>query len=130
MNSEKLGFSFPPQRRLKRRQDFLRVQTTGKRARSQHFLMLYLPQESSRIGITVTVKIDKRAVRRNLLKRRIRETFRRFHPRFRRQAEMVVIALQGAVELDQKQVQTELCQVWSRAGLLPQRPAAAKATRS
>lgn len=65
------------------------------------------PELKSKIGITVTTKLSKRANVRNLLKRRIREIFRKniVPPGFN----FVVIALNGAIELEYDQIEEELC---------------------
>ena len=77
---------------VKSRQDFLRIQNNFKiKYYSNNFLILLLESNTKsinqqtiininnkyiRLGITATKKIDKRAVVRNTIKRRIREIFR------------------------------------------------------
>lgn len=72
--------SFPKQNRLLRTKDFARLQseTVAKKLFSKHLLILVAesPTGVSRLGLTVTTKIDKRAVVRNRIKRRMREIFR------------------------------------------------------
>jgi ribonuclease P protein component len=65
------------------------------------------PELASKIGITVTTKLSKRANVRNLLKRRVRELFRMavVPPGFN----FVVIALNGATDLEFKEIEEELC---------------------
>ncbi|MBR2141497.1 MAG: ribonuclease P protein component [Rickettsiales bacterium] len=65
---------------VKSRRDFLRIQNSPEGKDScEHFLLLYRKtsdkhvEDTSRIGIVVTKKIDKRAVIRNHIKRQIRE---------------------------------------------------------
>ena len=114
-----------PQRRLKKRQDFLRLQAEGRKVRSQHLLLSYSTNASfsdSRIGITITKKIDKRSVGRNRLRRRIREIFRRLRGRFERHGEFVVVALTGSAELSRVEVRSELVMLLKRANILPARP--------
>lgn len=120
----------PPQRRVQSRRDFLRIQQSGEKFRSKFFLVAVSPRcsaaagavvDDSRIGITVTTKVHKRAVMRNRLKRRLREVFRRYRARFERGCDVVVIALNGAVDLDYRQVEREFCWCLRRAGLLPER---------
>ena len=125
--------SLGPNRRVQSRRDFLRIQQSGEKHRSKHILVAISlrrtaadhppspPPAESRIGITVTTKVHKRAVMRNLFKRRVREIFRRYRGRFGQSFDVVVIALNGATELDYSQVEKEFCWCLRRAGLLPDR---------
>src|SRR5690606_19110913 len=70
------SFAFGRDRRLRRRSDFLRVQSTGERATSRYFVFLLCPQEArsdreapgpSRLGIVVTRKVGS-ATQRNRIK--------------------------------------------------------------
>ncbi|MCB0360326.1 MAG: ribonuclease P protein component [Bdellovibrionales bacterium] len=119
-----------PARRIKKRRDFLAIQQGGKRVRSKHFVVAYRQLErqpesgafpESRIGITITRKVDKRAVGRNRVKRRVREFFRLFRHRLSFAADIVVVALSGSTNLTTEEIQRELGGVFRRAGLFPQR---------
>ena len=57
-----------------------------------------MPGESdeSRLGVTVTTKIDKRAVVRNRIKRRLREIFRLNRGRLKEPLDLVIVARRGA----------------------------------
>ena len=122
-----------PKRRIKRRQDFLRIQDEGRKWRSRHFLLVVSEPETfpetadgsipePRIGITITKKVDKRAARRNRVKRRVREVFRRHRARFTRTADIVFIALTGSPELSFLQTVKELKYLLYAAELLPAQP--------
>jgi len=107
----------PRERRVRKRQDFLRIQGSKQKIRSRHLLLARAkPRDSqtadSRIGITVTTKVDKRAARRNRFKRAVREFFRRERRFLLEPVDMVVIAMDGATELNSQ----ELC--WELRGLL------------
>ena len=93
-------------RRSMRRADFLRVSQLGRRLNARYFLILVLNrgaaevgasgEESTtpRLGITVTRRVGK-AVRRNRIKRLVREWFRGSQERLRRDwrgYDLVVIA--------------------------------------
>lgn len=114
--------SFGPTRRIKKRQDFLRIQASRKKSRSDHLLLAVTKSENEfkkgRIGITVTTKVDKRAARRNYLKRCIREFYRKESERFTQTVDLVVIALDGATELKYRQVASEMRYALKRLGLL------------
>jgi len=69
---------FGPDRRLRRRAEFDRVFAEGVRERARGFLLVVArgAGERSRLGITVGKRYGN-AVRRNQIKRRLREAFRR-----------------------------------------------------
>jgi ribonuclease P protein component len=72
----------PDLRTRLRRADFLRVTRLGHRAVTGWFLVFTHPRQDAgeaRLGITVTRKVG-RAVRRNRIKRLVREWFRRRKP--------------------------------------------------
>ena len=127
-------FRFGPERRIKHRQDFLRVQQRGNKWRTKHLLICVSPRQAppgsepeqqqlyqSRLGVTVTTKVHKRAVRRNRFKRRVREIYRREQSKFQSPSDLVVIALQGATELDFGKLSRELKYLFYRSGLLAER---------
>ena len=116
-------------RRIRKRKVFLRVQGSGRKYRSDHFLLAVsarLPLKSqsqlavrdSRLGITVTTKVHKRAVVRNKLKRRVREYIRRVRPGFTSAVDLVVIARDGATGLSFEQLTQELQLLLRKARLL------------
>jgi len=114
----KQGQSFGPTRRIKRRREFLYIQGEGLKFRSRYFVASLIPVgcgEESRLGVTITTKIDKRAVRRNALRRRVRELFRKNSSSFPLSVNVVVIALNGACELDFADVERELCFLYRKA---------------
>ncbi len=118
------GERFPPQCRIRKRKEFLQIQSSGHKYRSSHFLLIIsfpklgtLAHPVHRLGITVTTKIDKRAAHRNRLKRRIREIFRREKRKLKISADLVLIAFAGACELDFDGIYAEILLLFKRAGL-------------
>jgi ribonuclease P protein component len=76
-----------------RRADFLRVTRLGRRVATRWFLVFVAPRDEggqARLGITVTRRVGK-AVRRNRIKRLVREWFRE-HSRGMGGCDVVVIA--------------------------------------
>ena len=113
--------TFGPERRIKRRPDFLRIQGKGKKIHSPYFLISYVrtPKAAqSRLGVTVTTKVHKRAVRRNYIKRCVREVFRKNRESLKSRVEMVVIARNGAPELKYAQIEAELLKSMKKGKLL------------
>ena len=70
---------FPKEERIRKRRDYLRVEATKvKRIVTEHIIILAAPnaRENTRIGITVSKRIGT-AVKRNRIKRLLREIYRR-----------------------------------------------------
>ena len=76
------------------------------------FLLLAIPgaTQSSRLGVVVAKKNIRRAVRRNRIKRLVREQFRH-HP-FEAVMDLVVLARSGADQMDNPSVWQELERLW------------------
>lgn len=104
-----------PDERLKRRADFLRVQSAGRKHHTRHFLIIVSRREGgapSRVGITITKKVAN-AVGRNRVKRLVREVFRRERARFPMSSDVVFIAKDGSPELCYDEVLAELPSRWN-----------------
>jgi len=100
--------SFTKADRLRRRSDYLRVQAQGKRLHTRHFGVTLAPPEvpASRLGLVVTRRFGK-AVKRNRMKRLLREFFRRHKGRLPHR-DLVIMAKKGAETLSFSQVEQEL----------------------
>lgn len=103
-------FAFPSERRLRARRDFLAAQQAGRRVHTAHFVLVVAPgpepAQPSRLGVTVTKKVGT-AVRRNRVKRLVREAFRLCPDLLPPGIDLVVIAKDGAPELGLADVQAE-----------------------
>ena len=66
------------EKRLRKKLDFLAIKKDGSKYYSEHLIICIKKSELSypRIGVIVSKKVSKRAVDRNLIKRRLREIFR------------------------------------------------------
>jgi ribonuclease P protein component len=135
--------TFPPEKRVQKRKEYLSIQEKGEKFRSRHFLLAMAVdnlnkspsaqdlKESSvdnlstrcetsvgiRLGITISKKVDKRAVRRNRLKRRVKEYLRKKLPRIKREGAIVVIALKGSCDLPFDVISKELNYLLKKAEL-------------
>ena len=93
---------------MRRRADFLRAQAQGRRLHTRHFgiILAPAPADTPRLGLAVTRRLGK-AVRRNRVKRLLREFFRRHKYQLPPQ-DLVIMAKKGAAELNYRQVEEEL----------------------
>ena len=105
---------FPPSARLLRPEDYRRVfDTPAFKVSSAAFLLLaqHSDTSTSRVGIIVAKKHVRRAIRRNRIKRLIREQFRLNRPS--PNLDLVVLARSAADTMDNAQITSELGQLWS-----------------
>ena len=104
-------FSFRAEDKLRRSGEFLRLQRTGVRYQTAHFVCFAArlsDSDHTRLGVTVSRRIG-RAVVRNRIKRRLRECFRlRLRPMLPPGTALVVIARSGAGKLRTPAIQAEL----------------------
>ena len=113
------GERFPRRLRLQRRREFLRVQRSGAKHHTRFFLVFVAPSAlrgrgrhsgtpeataiaasglpATRLGVTVTRKVGK-AVKRNRIKRLVREAFRREHHALPAGLDMVWVAKRDAID--------------------------------
>ena len=72
-----MRFSLKKADRILKRQEFIALTEIGRRIQNEHFIAVFAPNQHgrSRIGITVTKKVGP-AVKRNRIKRLVREYFR------------------------------------------------------
>jgi len=65
-------------------------------------------KQSPKIGFVVSTKVDKRAVKRNLVKRRMRQASRELLPKIKDGYYLLIIAKKEAVGLDYKTIKKQL----------------------
>lgn len=77
------AFTFPPSARLHTPSEFQRMLRDGKRCHGRYFRLHVMAATvapeglpATRLGITVSKRVNKRAVERNRIKRIVRESFR------------------------------------------------------
>ncbi|NOX97948.1 MAG: ribonuclease P protein component [Nitrospirae bacterium] len=136
------SFSFKKAERLRRKVDFERIFSQGRRFRESHFRFYVLDrtlkslpcpgkrtgpariiagagEKENRIGFIVGKRaVDKAAVRRNRVRRHLKEAYRLNKSRLKAGRDLVVVAEKGAVGLSFPEVQRELLQLFGKAGLI------------
>ncbi|EKQ69446.1 ribonuclease P protein component [Leptolyngbyaceae cyanobacterium JSC-12] len=129
----------PRANRLKHREDFNRIYQKGRRFKTDHLTLRVVsrvgvnsstfsskakPETSSptRIGISISVKVDKRSVVRNRIRRQIQAIFRQFLPYLRPNLDLLIIPHPQAVQCDYFQFLQELEQLLVEAEVLNGNP--------
>ncbi len=113
--------SFGRDRRLRKRAEFLRIQSNSRRVSTRHYVLLLaarsaphggatadggVPHGPARLGVVVTKKVGN-AVARNRIKRVCRECFRQWPDLLPPGVDLVVIARQGADKLGLSEARAE-----------------------
>lgn len=112
MLSTSTDFSFTKEERLLKRVEFLNVTDDGKKLLTRGFIVFLKPNNLtfSRIGITASRKVGG-AVKRNRVKRIVREFFRLSKSSISKGLDIVVIAKREAVGKGLAEVSVELGKV-------------------
>lgn len=110
---------FPKESRLLKKTEFRKVYEEGQVVRSQAFVLFYITGEEekpSRLGITVTRSFGG-AVRRNRIKRLLREAFRLQRPLMAMGMDMVVNVRSGADKLGFREVFDQFSMLTKKADI-------------
>lgn len=98
--------------RIRRRREYLAAQASGWRLKTPHFTVILAPpggEPRPRLGLVVTRRLGK-AVRRNRVKRLLREFFRRHREALPPQ-DIIILAKKGAETLTYDDVTRELARI-------------------
>jgi len=94
-----VSYKFPKCRRISKSKEFIRVREKGQIIQNKYFKMIFSRREnideSSRLGIIVSKKFGN-SVRRNKIKRLIREAFRLIYPNLKIGFDLIIIVRMGA----------------------------------
>jgi len=106
------SFPFPKKMRLLNRKDFVNLNRLGKRYHSAHFTVIFNENglDISRLGITASKKTGN-AVKRNRIKRYIREFYRLDKEQFPQGYDIAVVAKKGADGLIFRKIKKELGEI-------------------
>lgn len=97
----KSGFRFPPERRVRKRSEYLRIQAAGRRVTTPSYVILVMARQDdgpARLGIVATRRFGG-ATLRNRAKRLVREAFRQNPELFPPGADLVIIVRGRAHEI-------------------------------
>ena len=118
----------PKVNRLKNRRDFQAVYEQGIRLYSPHLILRALlnqdatittcETQTTRIGISISKKVSKKAVTRNLIRRRIQGAIRELLPRISPGWKIVIIVKSQAVECKYEHFLRELEQLFKQATII------------
>lgn len=99
--------------RLRLPREFARVLSAGKRFRGAVCTIVVLPdpEPPARLGLAISRKAAARAVRRNRIKRLVRESFRAAAPA---RGWCVVLARPGAGSVDDRLIKEDLTRLWTQ----------------
>ncbi|WKZ29685.1 MAG: ribonuclease P protein component [Patescibacteria group bacterium] len=110
----------PATHRLKQEKDFSLLSRSKKSAFSKAVSMKVrenaLPH--SRFGVVVGVKVHKRAVKRNLLRRRIREILRKHLAEIKPGYDVMVLTQTKALELEYKELEAQVLSCLTKLQLI------------
>jgi ribonuclease P protein component len=119
--------SLPKPHRLRRRQDFQKVYQQGKRHQQAHLTLRslrHLPDvhtenlPATRFGISVSQKVSKKAVVRNLLKRQVKAALRQLLPQIRGGWSIVIGVRPSAQGCEYVEILRELEQLLATAEVI------------
>ncbi|NLA74794.1 MAG: ribonuclease P protein component [Deltaproteobacteria bacterium] len=105
-------YSFPKQERLLNNNDFVNLNRLGKRFHTKHFLIIIKENNTDicRFGVTVTKKTGN-AVKRNRVKRLLREYFRLNKKSFSIGHDVVIIGKKNSFLLNYSDIKEELGEI-------------------
>jgi ribonuclease P protein component len=112
----------PKAYRLQHWKDFQKVYRQGTRYGSSHLTLLAIAQKeqptATRIGISVSQKVSKKAVIRNRIKRQIRAALRELLPDLSPGWKVVVVVRPSALECKYEHFLRELKQLLMKANII------------
>ncbi|WP_088036656.1 ribonuclease P protein component [Evansella clarkii] len=106
--------------RLKKNEEFQKVFQQGTSVANRQFVVYFLDKEEQtniRIGLSVSKKLGN-AVKRNKIKRLLREGLREFLPEMNSNLDLIIIARKPAAEMELEEIRKSLRHVLHKGRLL------------
>ncbi|MDP2820743.1 MAG: ribonuclease P protein component [bacterium] len=96
--------------RIRKQKNFDFLYKKGKRTKSKFFAVIFTPNDVgfNRFAFIVSSKVDKRAVARNKLKRRMREITRANYNKIKPSFDFIIIAFPQAIKADFNELKADL----------------------
>ncbi|MGC8739643.1 MAG: ribonuclease P protein component [Candidatus Hydrogenedens sp.] len=112
-------YGFPKEYRLRKKKEFEDVFQKGKRITGEGMVCYWFSDEQmgNKLGIVVSRKVGQ-SVKRNRIKRYVREFYRLNRPHFRENGVLVVVARVGLSEWNHQQIDAELARLLKTGGIL------------
>jgi len=112
-------YGFPKEYRLHKKKEFEDVFKKGKRISGEGMVCYWFSDEQmgNKLGIVVSRKVG-RSVKRNQIKRYIREFYRLNRLHFRERGALIVVARTGLSEWSHQQIDAELASLLKTGGIL------------
>jgi ribonuclease P protein component len=109
----------PKTQRIRKKKDFDRIFKIGKVKFATGYVLKYAQNELdySRFGIIVGLKVAKKAVVRNRIKRKIRGMLEACHSKIRPGFEIVIICTNKLIEFKNEPLNNELMLLFKKSGL-------------
>lgn len=117
--SREQNYKFTKKERLRLTNDFKKVYDRGKAYHSKKLVLFVLHTSNSmrRIGFVAGKKVGK-AVKRNKVKRLLREVYRLNKNRLISGLDLVIVAKKDSAELGFKEIEGEVLRLYKKAGLV------------
>lgn len=110
----------PKENRLQKTRDFDVVFKKGRFFGTKFLSLKYMENglTATRVGFVVSTKVSKSAVKRNRLKRQMREIFRLNLDKIKPGVDISVIAKPGATELEYGEIERDILFALKKTGLI------------
>lgn len=105
---------------LRKKKDFEKVAKQGRPffTRELGFKMIKNNLKNNRYGVVVNLKVDKRAVKRNKIRRRIREIIRLNDKDFKQGFDIMILTKESVKKLGYSEIKEKLLGLFSKANLV------------
>lgn len=114
---------FPPSRRLLTKKDFDAVFREGQKCIRPSLVVFIRQREEgateSRLGLAVSLKVTRKAIHRNRLRRRLREAFRNNQDKIPTPSDIVLIARHGSTDASYGDLEKQYLSAIEKAARTP-----------